>query len=93
MVRITDRASEIILESLQASGIEPGMGLRLFEEDGEFSLDIDSVMDEDRVIEYKESTILIVEKELEEMVGDVLIDITDTPDGAQLTMVKTAKED
>lgn len=93
MVKITERASEVILESLQASGIDPDMGLRLMEENGEFSLDIDSVMDDDHVIEYKDCTILIVEKELEEVVGDVLIDITDTPDGAQLTMVKTAKED
>lgn len=93
MVRITDRASEILLESLQASGVDPDMGLRLLEEDGEFSLDVDNALYDDRVIQYQDATILIVEKELEDLVGDVLIDVTDTPDGAQLTMIKTAKED
>jgi hypothetical protein len=86
MIEVSDLAANALVQSLEASGIEPEKGFRLIKREDRFALEIDSPAEEDRVIKHEGSIALLVDQEIEEEVGDVLIDVEERPDGPQLMM-------
>ncbi len=86
MISVSDQAAEVLLESLQQSGIAPEDGLRLTAQDGTFELSVDSPTKGDRVIQRDGSNLIIVEEDLDQKIGEALIDVEDTPRGLELTL-------
>jgi Fe-S cluster assembly iron-binding protein IscA len=88
MIMVSDQAAEVLLESLQQSGIAPEEGLRLKAIDNGCELALDSPTEGDRVIERDGSTLIIVQEELDAAIGEAVIDVQDTPNGLELTLRK-----
>ncbi|MFQ5879067.1 MAG: hypothetical protein ACE5IZ_02690 [Dehalococcoidia bacterium] len=92
MIELTPRAAAALLGSLKASGVGPDRGLRLTAKGGQLTLDLDSPADGDRIIRHGEEMVLIVHRDMEALVEDAVIDISETPDGVDLTIHPTARE-
>jgi Fe-S cluster assembly iron-binding protein IscA len=88
MILVSDVAKAALWESLQESGVEPGRGLRLMETQGAFTLDLDYPKEQDRIIEHRDSTVIIVDRETEDLIGDAIIDINEGENGSELVFRK-----
>jgi hypothetical protein len=86
MIEVSNLAANALVQSLEASGVEPEKGFRLTKKEDMFTLEIDSPAENDRVIRHEGSIALMVDQGIEEEVGDVLIDVEERPDGPQLMM-------
>jgi len=86
MIEVSDLAANALVQSLEASGVEPDKGFRLTKKEDRFALEIDSPAEDDRVIKHGEAIALMVDQGTEEEVGDVLIDVEERADGPQLMM-------
>lgn len=86
MITVSEQAKSALWSSLQQSGIPADRGLRLQPGDEGFTLEIDEPTEEDRVIRHNEAPVLIIEGGLDDQIDDLVIDITDGPQGPQLTI-------
>lgn len=80
MIQMSSIAEMVLLESLQASNVDSNAGLRLRRDDNGFTLNIDTPGDNDHVFWNEETPVLIIDKKLEESVGDMLVDIEEESD-------------
>lgn len=88
MIQVSDLAKLALWESLEESGVAPEQGLRLIATHGAFTLDLDYPTDKDRVIQHRDSTVIIVDRETEDLVGDAIIDINEGENGSELVFRK-----
>ena len=88
MILVSDVAKAALWESLQESGVEPGWGLRLTATEGAFTLDLDYPKEQDRVIEHRDSKVIIVDRETEDLIGEAIIDINEGENGSELVFRK-----
>lgn len=88
MILVSELAKAALWESLQESGVAPEQGLRLSAAQGNLTLDLDYPTDTDRIIEHRDSTVIIVDRETESMVGDAIIDIHESDNGSELVFRK-----
>ena len=88
MITVTDQAKGILWQSLRESG-QPALRLQPTAEG--YILDVDLPSEDDRVIRYRHDPVLLIAVELDEV--DLLIDVTDGPKGAQLTIRTAAPAD
>ncbi len=86
MIKVSQQAATVLVESLRQSGVGPEQGLRLQRQGSSYSLEVDSPNDEDEVIRHENSVVLIVEPQVSDEIGDALIDIADSPEGPRLVM-------
>ncbi len=86
MIEVSELAARVLLESLQASGIDRDRGLRLEQEDGQFVLRVDRPEEDDLVVCHDEAVVLIVDRQLESEIGSALIDVEEGAGGAGLTI-------
>ena len=86
MIEVSELAANALVQSLEASGVEPEKGFRLMKQEDRFALEIDSPAVDDTVIRHEGAIALIVDQDTESQVGDVLIDVEDRPEGPQLMM-------
>ena len=86
MIEVSELAATAMVQSLRASNVPSDRGFRLREREDKFSLEIDSPTENDRVIRHEEAIVLIVDPDVEDKVGDVVIDVEEMPDGPQLMM-------
>ncbi|MFO7773741.1 MAG: hypothetical protein R6U93_02245 [Dehalococcoidia bacterium] len=93
MIEVSELAANALVQSLEASGVEPEKGFRLTKQENRFALEIDSPAEADRVIRHEGAIALIVDQVTEEEVGDALIDVEDRPDGPQLMMRSKSPEE
>ncbi len=86
MISVSDQAKEVLWSSLQSGGISTDQGLRLQQGPEGFILELDKPTEEDRVIRHQHTPVLIIDGGLDEKVEDLLIDVTESPQGPQLTI-------
>ncbi|MFP3880661.1 MAG: hypothetical protein ACLFVA_06885 [Dehalococcoidia bacterium] len=86
MIEVSELAANALVQSLEASGVEPQKGFRLTKQEDRFALEIDSPAQDDRVIRHAGAIALIVDQSIEEEVGDAVIDVEDRPEGPELMM-------
>lgn len=86
MIEVSHLAANVLVQSLEASGVKPDKGFRLTRKEDRFALEIDSPAEDDRVINHRGAIALMVDQSTEEEVGDVLIDVEERADGPQLMM-------
>jgi hypothetical protein len=87
MVNVSERAAAVLFETLQASGAGSEQGMKLVPTEGGIRLQVSEPDEADRVIRYNEAVVLIVPEEVDEALGDALIDVQDSQDGPRLTIV------
>ena len=75
MIRISELAAEALHESLVVSGVDTGKTLRLKEDASQFRLELDVPGLNDRIVQHKGVTILLVDLRLEDRIGNALIDV------------------
>ncbi|MFC2058216.1 hypothetical protein ACFLTS_01035 [Chloroflexota bacterium] len=88
MVKITDPAKDELknILSLQNSA-DPEICLRLIQTaPGQFDLTADKEKEDDQVIEHQGSKMLLVGKELADILDGLTIDCEDSPEGPSLIM-------
>jgi hypothetical protein len=86
VITVSEQAKSALWSSLQQSGIPTDRGLRLQPGEEGFTLEIDEPTQEDRVIRHNEAPVLIIDGGLDEQIDDLVIDITEGPQGPQLTI-------
>ena len=86
MVEVSELAATAMVRSLHESGTGPSKGFRLKKQEDKLTLEIDSPAENDRVIRHELAIALIVDQGIEEEVGDVVIDVEETPGGPKLIM-------
>lgn len=86
MIRISELAAEALHETLVASGIDTGRTFRLTENGVRLVLELDGPGGNDRIVQHKGVTILLVDLRLEGKIGDALIDVEAEPEQPHLVI-------
>jgi Fe-S cluster assembly iron-binding protein IscA len=93
MVKVTPRARIALKSALSRSVEEPGIGLRVeISEQGTCSLFPDKHKPGDQVIEHDGDPLLLIGEDVSEPLDRATIDLTETPEGAQLVIMKPKPE-
>jgi hypothetical protein len=92
VIQVSEIAAIALLESLQASGVGADRGLRLKKEDNKMTLKVDNPKNNDRVIRYDECTVLIVDQDTEEKIGDATVDVDKKSEEARLVLRRHIQE-
>ena len=90
MVVVTEAAKQELGRMLvSASADDPEVGIRLaLGASGEFSLMLDKESEGDQVVEHEGAKVLLVGKELGEVLEGVTIDSQESPEGQRLVISK-----
>jgi Fe-S cluster assembly iron-binding protein IscA len=87
MLQVTDKALDAMAQTLDAKAVEDDQALRLaLTETGQLGLALDNRREGDEVVSKDQRPVLVVEPEISEHVNGAVLDIADTPGGAQLTI-------
>lgn len=87
MIGATNRAKEELKRIQEANVTEAEGHLRLAADDyGQLHLVMDEEREGDEVIEFEESKVLLVERELADMLVGVTLDVEETSDGSELVI-------
>ena len=92
MIRVSEIAAMVILETLQASGAGPNKGLRLKREEVGLSLRVDTPKNNDSVIRHNKSVVFIVDRDTEKKEGDALVDVEKGPEEARLVLRRNIRK-
>jgi hypothetical protein len=92
VIQVSEIAAIALLESLQASGVEPDKGLRLKKEDDKLTLKVATPNKDDRVVWHNKCAVLIVDQDTEEEIGDALVDVDEKPEEARLVLRRHIQE-
>jgi hypothetical protein len=89
MILVSEPAKAALWQSLGEDGAAPPeQALRLTATQGYFILDSDYPTERDRIIEHRDSPIIIVDQETEDLVGDAIIDVLEGENGSELVFRK-----
>ncbi|MFQ5879594.1 MAG: hypothetical protein ACE5IZ_05425 [Dehalococcoidia bacterium] len=86
MLQVTAQAGEMLLENLRGVPTAPGQALRLKQKDDQFTLELDSPTEDDRVVEHNEQPVIMMDPEVDRLLEDAVIDVQEGPQGASLTI-------
>ena len=89
MIYVTERAKQELKRLLTASVDWPEARLRLMDRgQGKLGLGIDIESQDDHIIEYNGTNLLIVEPGLDTNFKQVTLDVDDTPEGVELVIIE-----
>ena len=87
MVSVTEDAFRELKRILSDRVDWPGAGLRLIDRGhGVLGLGIDIQLSGNQVVEYEGTKVLIIESKLAANLGEITLDVDDTPEGAELVI-------
>ena len=90
MLTVTEEAKQILKEKLLANTDDPELGLRLKEGKegprGQLGLVLDKEAPDDYVVEHEETRVLLIGKELADVVDELTLGTEDTPEGPKLVI-------
>jgi len=87
MLTVTEEAKQILKEKLLANTDDSEMCLRLKgEPGGQLGLVLDKETPDDYVVEHEGSKVLLIGKELPDVVDELTLGTEDTPEGPKLTI-------
>ena len=87
MLTVTEEAKQILKEKLLANTEDPELVLRLKEgTGGQLGLVLDRQAPDDYVVEHEETRVLLIGKELADVVDELTLTTEDTPEGPRLTI-------
>jgi Fe-S cluster assembly iron-binding protein IscA len=85
-LNVTERAAEALYKTLEDVDRDPSQVLRLVSQADGLSLALDEQREDDQVIEYQGSAVMVLEPIISEQLSGVTIDYADTPEGGRLTI-------
>lgn len=88
MIHVTERAREMIKETLDDVLEEPELVLRLGPISSALALYLDSQNDDDEVIEHEGRAVLLVSRELSAELGGAAIDVEEAADGSHIVLLR-----
>ena len=91
-IQISKLAREVLLETVVESELSPDEGLRMEEVGGKLILSTDKPSPNDHTVKAKDHTLIIVDKELEQKIGDATIDIRRKDKELKLMIIKKEEE-
>ena len=87
MLEVTEKALDALTTVLDSSETEHDQGLRLSPRaEGGFGLVVDEPHDGDQVVSQGDRPVLIVEPEVSMGLDGAVLDVTESPQGPQLTL-------
>jgi len=87
MLTVTEEAKQILKEKLLANTEDPELVLRLKgEPGGQLGLVLDRQAPDDYVVEHEETRVLLIGKELADVVDELTLKTEDTPEGSKLVI-------
>jgi len=87
MLTVTEEAKQILKEKLLANTDDSEMCLRLKEgTGGQLGLVLNKEAPDDYVVEHKETRVLLIGKELADVVDELTLTTEDTPEGPKLVI-------
>ena len=87
MLTVTEEAKQILKEKLLANTDDPEMCLRLKgEPGGQLGLVLDKETPDDYVVEQEGAKVLLIGKELADVVDELTLGTEDTPEGPKLVI-------
>jgi Fe-S cluster assembly iron-binding protein IscA len=87
MLSVSDKAMDVMSQTLEANNIEEGKALRLSRNPtGQFGLEIDEPQGTDQVVTSGERPVLLVDQEISDNLAGAVLDVTESDDGARLTL-------
>jgi len=93
MISVSQLAASVLFETLKESGVQNGQSLRLVKIEKGFTLEVDTPKQSDRVVRYEGDVVLIVDRDLENEIGDARIDVEENSHGRDLVMRRAANPD
>jgi hypothetical protein len=93
MLSVSRLAASVLLETLKESGVKTGQSLRLAQIEKGFTLELDTPTQSDRVVRYEGDVVLIVDRDLEDEIGDVRIDVEENAHGRGLVIRRIVNPD
>lgn len=89
MLTVTENAKKELKRTLLAHTDDPEKAIRLkLKKPGQFGLVLGREAKGDQVIEQDRFKVLLVGSDIAELLKDVTIDVCDTPDGPQLSVLR-----
>ncbi len=87
MLNVTEKAVDILANSLEASEATEEQTLRLARtSQGEFGLAIDEKQEGDQVVKQEERDILVLDEEISAALEGAILDVAESPEGQRLTL-------
>ncbi len=87
MITVTDSAKEKLRQILLSKSDDKELGLRLIAgSSGKYAIVYDDETEDDMVIKHEDCKILMVNKDLLENLGGMVIDHEDSPEGSSLVI-------
>ena len=87
MLTVTEDAKQILKEKLLANTEDPELVLRLKRDPGgQLGLVLDRQAPDDYVVEHEETKVLLIGKELADVVDELTLTTEDTPEGPKLVI-------
>ncbi|MFC1920806.1 hypothetical protein ACFLYQ_03665 [Chloroflexota bacterium] len=87
MINVTERAKQELTRILFDKVDMPQARLRLTSgEQGQLGIGIDIELPGDRIVEYRGTRVLVVERRLDSSLNGIVLDVDDTPQGLQLVI-------
>ena len=87
MLTVTEDAKQILKEKLLANTEDPELVLRLKRDPGgQLGLVLDKEAPDDYVVEHEETRVLLIGKELADVVDELTLTTEDTPEGPKLVI-------
>ena len=87
-IKLSKFAEKIIYQTIKESGIPKDKGLRITEFKDGLTLVTDRFSKDDHVIKKDKDILIIINKELEEQIGEAIIDINNISDEPKLIIIK-----
>lgn len=88
MVTLTQDAKAALSQALQQIPHEEGQTLRLVARGGAFHLALDVPHEDDQVLDNEGNAVLVVSPQVNETLGDAVIDVQAHPEGARLVLLQ-----
>jgi len=87
MLTVTEDAKQILKEKLLANTEDPELVLRLKRDPGgQLGLVLDRQAPDDYVVEHEETRVLLIGKDLADVVDELTLTTEDTPEGSKLVI-------
>jgi len=86
MIQVTERARETFKNGLEDLIERPGVMLRIGSTDSGLEIFLDTLKDDDRIIEHDGRAVLLIDHEVSETLADTTIDVEERADGAHFVV-------
>lgn len=87
MIHVTEKASDVLLQALEAKADDQEQGVRLTQVAGQgFGLGLDVEHEGDQVVEHQGRKVLLVDESLGNQLDGAILDVVDSPRGPTLSI-------